>query len=109
MEVEGEQALSTAEGQGLFRIAQEALNNVIKHAHASHVNLRLHLAEPYWIEIKDDGRGFNVQQAHGGGRLGLASMRERADEIGWETQIQSSPGVGTNIRVEKMDTNKKRT
>ena len=109
MEVKGEQALSTAEGQGLFRIAQEALNNVIKHAHASHVNLRLHLAEPYWIEIQDDGQGFDVQQAHGGGRLGLASMRERADEIGWETQIQSSPGEGTNIRVEKKDTSKKRT
>jgi len=108
MDVEGKQALSTAEDQGLFRIAQEALNNVMKHAHASHVNLQLHLAEPYWIEIKDDGQGFDFQQAHGGGRLGLASMCERAAEIGWETQIQSSPGEGTCIRVEKKDPNKKR-
>jgi signal transduction histidine kinase len=104
MDVEGEQALSQVEDKGLFRIAQEALNNVIKHAHASHVNLRLHLAEPYWIEIKDDGQGFDLQQARGGGRLGLASMHERAAEIGWDTQIQSSPGEGTHIRVEKKDT-----
>ena len=109
MDVEGEQALSIIEEQGLFRIAQEALNNVIKHSHASHVSLRLHLAEPYWIEIEDDGQGFDLQQAQGGGRLGLASMRERAVEIGWDTQIQSSPGEGTHIRVEKKDMNKKRS
>jgi signal transduction histidine kinase len=104
MEVEGEASLSTAEDLGLFRIAQEALNNVIKHARASHVDLRLHLAEPYWIEIKDDGWGFDIQQAHGGGHLGLASMHERAADIGWDMQIQSSPGEGTNIRVEKKRT-----
>lgn len=104
MEVEGEGSLSTDEDLGLFRIAQEALNNIIKHARASHVDIRLHLADPYWIEIKDDGRGFDIQQAHGGGHLGLASMRERAAEISWEMQIQSSPGEGTNIRVEKKRT-----
>ena len=101
MEVEGEQALSPEEELGLFRITQEALNNVIKHAHASQVNLRLHLEEPYWIEINDDGQGFDSQRVHGGGHMGLASMRERAIEIGWETQIDSSPGQGTSIRVEK--------
>jgi len=104
MEVEGEAALSKAEDLGLFRIAQEALNNIIKHAQASHVDIRLHLADPYWIEIKDDGRGFDIQQSHGSGHLGLASMRERAAEIGWETQIQSFPGEGTNIRIEKKRT-----
>ena len=101
MDVEGEQALSPSEDQGLFRIAQEAVNNVIKHANASHVKVRLHLVEPYWIEIEDDGQGFVTQQALGGGRLGLESMRERAVEIGWDTQIYSSPGQGTHIRVEK--------
>ena len=108
MDAEGEQALSPAEEQGLFRIAQEALNNVIKHAHASHVHLRVHLVKPYWIEITDDGQGFDIQQAHGGERLGLAGMRERAAEIGWDLQIQSSPGEGTHIRVEKMETEKAR-
>jgi signal transduction histidine kinase len=108
IEAEGELTLSPAEEQGLFRITQEALNNVIKHAHASHVKLRMHLAEPYWIEIQDDGLGFDYQQAQGGGRMGLTSMRERATEIGWDTQIQSSPGEGTHIRVEKKDTDKER-
>jgi signal transduction histidine kinase len=104
LDVEGEQRLSITEEQGLFRIAQEALNNVIKHAHASHVNLRLHLAEPYWIEIEDDGQGFDFQQAYGEGRLGFASMHERAVEISWNAQIKSSPGEGTHIRIEKLDT-----
>jgi signal transduction histidine kinase len=99
--IEGDHLLSKAEDLGLFRITQEALNNVIKHAHASHVDFRLHLADPCWIEIRDDGWGFNIQQSRAGGHLGLASMAERAAEIGWETQIQSSPGEGTNIRVEK--------
>ena len=108
MDVEGEQTLSPAEDQGLFRIAQEALNNVIKHAQASRVNVRLHLAEPYWVEIKDDGQGFDFQQPQEGGRVGLASMRERAVEIGWDTQIQSFPGEGTRVRVEKKEMNKER-
>jgi signal transduction histidine kinase len=108
MDVEGEQAFSSAEEQVLFRIVQEALNNVAKHARASHVSLRVHLAEPCWIEIQDDGQGFDHQQAQGSGRMGLISMRERAAEIGWDTQIQSSPGKGTRIRVEKKETNKER-
>ena len=104
MEAEGEQALSPTEEQGLFRIAQEALNNVIKHAHASHVYLRVHLTEPFWLEIQDDGKGFDIQQAHGGGCLGLAGMRERAAEIRWDLQILSSNDEGTKIRVEKIET-----
>ena len=108
MDVEGEPALSPAEDQGLFRIAQEALNNVIKHAHASRVNVRLHLVDPYWIEIKDDGQGFDLKQAQESGRVGLASMSERAAEIGWDTQIQSLPGEGTCIRVEKKEMIKER-
>ncbi len=99
--VEGEQTISSVEDLVLFRIAQEALNNVIKHAHAHHVDLGLHLCDPFWIEIKDDGQGFNIQQSQEGGHLGLTSMRERATEIGWETQIRSYPGEGTLIRVEK--------
>jgi signal transduction histidine kinase len=100
-EVQGDQTLSSKEEQGLFRIAQEALNNVVKHAHASTVVLRLHMAEPFWIEIEDDGEGYNLEQKPGSGRLGLAGMRERADEINWNLSIQSTPGVGTHIRVEK--------
>jgi signal transduction histidine kinase len=101
LEVEGEQVLSLSEEQGLFRIVQEALNNVVKHARASRASLLVHMVEPYWIEIRDDGQGFNLQQTQGAGRVGLASMRERAVEIGWSLYIQSTPGEGTHIRVEK--------
>jgi signal transduction histidine kinase len=101
LEVDGEQALFPLEDQGLFRIAQEALNNVVKHASATRASLRLHMDEPYWIEIVDNGQGFDLQQPQGGGRVGLAGMRERAAEIGWNLIIQSGPGEGTHIRVEK--------
>jgi signal transduction histidine kinase len=101
LDVEGDQALSQKENQVLFRIAQEALNNVVKHAHATNAQLRLHLAKPFWIEIEDNGQGFNLEQAQESGRLGLASMAERADEINWNLSMQSTPGAGTHIRVEK--------
>jgi signal transduction histidine kinase len=101
MQVDGEHELPPLEAQGLFRIVQEALNNVVKHANSRDARLRLHMDEPFWIEITDDGRGFDPQQAQDGGHVGLASMRERAEEIGWDITIQSAPGEGTQIRVEK--------
>lgn len=106
--VEGDQLLTSAEEQGLFRIAQEALNNVVKHSRASQACIRLHLAEPSWIEIEDRGQGFDLQQARNGGRLGLTSMAERAAEIGWRLQVITSPGAGTRIRVEKTSPGERR-
>jgi len=101
LEVEGDQPLSSAEEQGLFRIAQEALNNIVKHAQASEARIRLHLIEPLWIEIKDQGLGFDLERARNSGRVGLISMGERAAEIGWNLRIITAPGAGTRIRVEK--------
>jgi signal transduction histidine kinase len=101
VEVEGDQALSPEEDQGLFRIAQEAVNNVIKHSQAKKAWIRLHLVEPAWIEIEDNGKGFIPEQIQGSGQLGLVSMRERAAEISWELSLQSTPGAGTRIRVTK--------
>jgi len=101
LEVEGDRQLEFAEERGLFRIAQEALNNIVKHAQASQAQIRLHLAEPFWMEIKDHGQGFDLQHALGSGGVGLASMGERAAEIGWDLQVYTSPGAGTRIRVEK--------
>jgi signal transduction histidine kinase len=101
MAVEGNQPLKPAEEQSLFRIAQEALNNILKHARTSTVEVGLHLQEPFWVEIKDHGQGFDLQKVQRSGHMGLASMRERAAEIGWVLQIETSPGAGTCIRVEK--------
>jgi signal transduction histidine kinase len=101
LEVEGSQVLTWSEEASLFRIAQEALNNIIKHAQTSEALLRLHLDEPFSMEIVDQGVGFNPQEAVGSGRVGLAGMRERATEIGWVLQVESTPGHGTRVRVRK--------
>jgi signal transduction histidine kinase len=101
LEVTGSEQLDPAEEASLLRVAQEALNNIVKHAHISQAVLRLHLAEPFWMEIEDSGAGFDPQQPMGSERLGLAGMRERVSEIGWTQEIDSAPGRGTRIRVQK--------
>jgi signal transduction histidine kinase len=85
----------------LFRIAQEALNNVAKHARTDRAWVRLCLDEPPWMEIEDCGCGFDVESGQERGGVGLKSMRERAAEIGWKVEVVSHPGSGTRIRVEK--------
>jgi signal transduction histidine kinase len=104
LEVEGSQSLEPAEEAGLFGIAQEALNNIVKHARVTEAVLRLHLVEPAWMEVEDRGVGFDLHQAYGRGRVGLESMRERAAEIGWNLQVKASLGNGTCIRVERTPT-----
>lgn len=101
LEVEGEERLETEEAMGLFRIVQEALNNIVKHAGTDHAWIRMHLVEPAWVEIEDHGRGFDLGQATDNRGVGLASMGERAQEIGWQLQITSTPGEGTRVRVER--------
>lgn len=101
MEVSGDKVLKTNEEQSLFRIAQEALNNIIKHSHSKQATIRLHMDEPYWMDIEDQGQGFDPDHPANGSGVGLASMRERAEGIGWKFDIRSSPNKGTIVRVEK--------
>jgi signal transduction histidine kinase len=100
LEVNGNGTLPPAEEAGLYRIAQEALNNVVKHAGVLQAAIRLHLSEPAWMEVEDRGAGFIPQQIPGG-QMGLAGMRERATEIGWSLEVESTPGAGTRIRLER--------
>ena len=93
--------LSDAEKQGLLRIAQEALNNVAKHSGASEATIRLCLKRPFRMEIEDHGQGFDAQRAQDGPGIGLASMSERAAEIGWDLDVESSIGKGTKVVVER--------
>jgi len=102
LEVLGEQSLEPNEEQGLFHIIQEALNNIMKHAHTSNAQVRVHLTEPMWVEVEDHGKGFDLEKAMNSGRVGLSSMRERTSEIGWNLQVHTSPGDGTRIRIEKL-------
>lgn len=82
-----------------YRIAQEALNNVARHAGASQAQVELHFSPAeLQLRVEDDGKGFRAGTA-GGTHLGLNIMRERSESIGAELRIESSPGAGTRIGV----------
>ncbi len=96
--------LPTALESAYFRIAQEALTNAVRHAHATRVSVELRVqADDLVLIIRDNGRGFEVEgaidDADAGQSLGLVSMRERAHLIGGEIEMRSEPGKGTEIRV----------
>jgi signal transduction histidine kinase len=103
--VEGkERRLSGEEEQSLFRIAQEALNNIYKHSQAIHALVKLRFDSQFVsLEIHDDGKGFSTSDmdlAISKGRLGLLGMRERAKLINAQLKIISTPNCGTTVRVE---------
>lgn len=82
----------------LFRIAQEALNNVIKHASASKVEVFLRIGtQELELEIVDDGRGFSFEDLRESGGFGLTSMRERAGRLGATLQVIGERGQGTRV------------
>jgi signal transduction histidine kinase len=100
-EAEGNGALSSAVEEGLYRVAQEALNNALKHAQASSVAVRLCQGRhTVTLEITDDGMGFDPVVAREQGGFGLRGMEERAAQLGGQLTVQSSPGSGTRIKVE---------
>ena len=96
----------TVVGQGLlpadvqvaiYRICQEALNNILKHARASKVEIFLHHAgNAIEVRIRDDGQGFDPEQIPSG-HYGLSMMRERAEGVGVRLSITSQPGRGTEL------------
>jgi signal transduction histidine kinase len=101
--VDGARALPEAVAAGLYRIAHEALANVVKHSGTREATVRLKLGgDLACLEIEDYGLGFDPQGALGQrGHLGLAGMAEQAREIGWNLAVESRPGVGTRILVEE--------
>jgi signal transduction histidine kinase len=88
-------------GINVYRVAQEALNNVQKHAAAGSVSVLLERRDGHALLIvEDDGKGFDYDaSAEGGGGMGLVNMRERASLIGGTLEIETSPGVGTTLYV----------
>jgi signal transduction histidine kinase len=101
--VDGDCKLPAEAHIALYRIAQEALNNILKHSRATNVAVNLHCRadadrEIIELAVSDDGRGFDparVSPEH----FGLRNMRERAQAIGAELSITSQPGHGTQIQV----------
>ena len=88
----------------LFRIVQEALNNIEKHAHAKTVQLHVAVqGESLVLRIKDDGRGFSPAATNSGKRkghgIGLTNMRERASSVGGSCEVKTALKQGTTIVV----------
>ena len=93
-------ALDLGLAVGLFRIVQEALTNVIRHAKASRVEIRLRATEgELTLEVEDNGRGITPQQVANPRSLGLFSMRERAAALGGTVDFRSEPNQGTTVSV----------
>ena len=83
----------------LYRCAQEALSNAIRHADAQHIHLELRrTAGEVVLEVRDDGQGFDPEQPASGG-LGLQGLRERAELMGGRLELVAAPGRGTIVRV----------
>jgi PAS domain S-box-containing protein len=81
----------------LYRVAQEALNNTVKHAHASRIDIRMACEDGLLrLAVEDDGTGFDPHQEFPG-HLGLQSMRERMEGLGGQLSIESAPEAGTRV------------
>ena len=85
----------------LYHIAQEALNNALKHSHAKSVSISLlQNGSVISLEIVDNGIGFEVANAYQEGKMGLSDMDDNASELGGRLTVTSEPGKGTRIRVD---------
>jgi signal transduction histidine kinase len=98
-----ERRLSREVELALYRIAQEALNNVVHHAKAKHASVQIAFDKEIKLEVADDGIGFTVPKSPTdfapSGHFGLLGIRERADLIGAKLEVQSETGRGTHLIV----------
>jgi signal transduction histidine kinase len=91
--------MSLAQKEIFYRIGQEALHNVVKHARASKASVRLARDNgSFVLEVADNGVGFETGHSFPG-HMGLVSMSERAQSIGAELQVESAPGKGTRVKL----------
>jgi signal transduction histidine kinase len=99
--VEGTVALPAFVEDELYRIAQEALTNALKHAAPTMVRVIIRAVDKHVsLEVRDNGRGFDPQPAAREGGLGLVSIRERTEKLGGSFAVASRPGEGTAIRID---------
>jgi two-component system sensor histidine kinase DegS len=97
-EANGGQRLPAPVETALFRIVQEAVNNVVRHAEAQHVDVTLKRdVDQVSLQIVDDGLGFDVQLPRSDRGIGLWSMCERVEQLGGQFEVRSAPGHGTTV------------
>ena len=97
---EQELQLAPAQSTALFRILQETLTNVVRHADAKHVKVKLEVANrSLTMRVHDDGRGFRSAEVANTRSLGLLGMRERAELLGGSFSVRGFPGEGTTVTV----------
>lgn len=98
--IQDELPLTHAQATAFFRIFQETLTNVARHANATRVTAKLELQESELVlEITDNGQGFEMDEVRVKRSLGFLGMRERAENVQGRLEIQTQPGAGTTIRV----------
>ena len=96
-----DQRLPPAVETALFRVVQEAVTNVVRHARASRVDILLeHRGDRVMAMVEDDGVGFHPDDVDRGERFGLQGLRERAEALGGSLTVESAPGSGTTLVVE---------
>jgi signal transduction histidine kinase len=96
----GEPRLESGQATAVFRILQEALTNVARHAQARRVEIRLHvLPTAFELVVTDDGRGITATELTASGTLGILGMRERALTWHGRVTVRGQPGGGTTVRV----------
>jgi signal transduction histidine kinase len=84
----------------VFRVAQEALTNALKHADAGRLRVDLRFTDAaLTVEVGDDGRGFDPGATAAAGHFGIVGMRERAAQVGGSLAIRSAAGAGTEVVV----------
>jgi len=96
----GEVVVDPDRALALFRIFQETLTNVVRHAHATRVDVRLQIGDGgIYLEVRDNGRGFTPESFPASKALGLLSIRERAAGFGGTLNILSEVGKGTTVQI----------
>ena len=87
----------------LFRIVQETLNNILKHANAKSINVNINYSNAFTLIIKDDGKGLNLdplsEEKNNNFGLGIRNMHSRAKLIGADFSLTSQPGQGTEVKI----------
>ena len=85
----------------LYRVVQEAMTNVVRHARATRVDVLVERrGDRIRVMVEDDGVGFEPDQVQDGDHIGLLGLRERAEALGGTLTIESAPGAGTTVVVE---------